>query len=121
VVQVAFVDRELEDRLARHAVGHQRIGDDLEVDVAAVAVPPRQPVPHVLVDLVLAVLALLEPPEALRLRGHALDDGVVVRKADVTVDDHLGDGNPAALGDVVDDPDLRPVAASTSLTRILAA
>ena len=54
-----------------------KIGHDLEIDVATVAVPPGQPLPDVLVDLVLAVLALLEPPESFGLGGHALDDGQV--------------------------------------------
>ena len=76
----------------------------LEVDVAVVGIPARQPLAHVLVHLALVVLALLEPPEALGPGGHVLDH-LLVREVLVAVDDHLADGHPLALVHVEDDPD----------------
>ena len=66
LVGLALVHRQVEHRLAAGRVGDQRVVGHLEVDVALVGVPARQPLAHVLLDLSLVVLALLEPPEALR-------------------------------------------------------
>ena len=104
LIRLPLVHREVEDRLAAGAVGHERIVGHLEVDEAVVGVPAGKALPHVLVDLALVVLALLEPPEAFGARGHVLHD-LLVRELPVPVHDDLADRHPLALIHVEHDPD----------------
>src|SRR5919109_330928 len=85
-------------------VAGERVAGHLEVHEAPVGVPARQLLAHVLLQLVLVVLALLEPPEALGPGGHLLHHGLVGVPA-VALHVHQADGDPTALRHVVHDPD----------------
>ncbi len=104
IVLLALVHIEVQHGLAAGRIGNQGIVGDLEVDEALVGIPARQPLAHVLIDLSLVVLAVLEPPEAFGPGGHVLDHRLVVESL-VAVDDHLADGDALAFLHVEDEPD----------------
>jgi hypothetical protein len=93
----------VQHRFSAHGVSLEGVAGHLEVHEALVGIPPRQALAHVLVQLGLVVLALLEPPESLGPGVHPADHGLV-GKALVAIDDDLADGDPAALDDVEDHP-----------------
>ena len=64
VIRLALVHLQVQRRLPARAVGGQGVAGDLEVHEAPVGVPAGQLLAHVLLQLVLVVLALLEPPES---------------------------------------------------------
>ena len=105
VIGLALVHGEVEGGLPIRAVRVQAVAGDLEVDEAPVGVPARQALPLILLQLVLVVLALLEPEEAFGLGRHVVHDRLVGEVL-VAVDDDLADGDPLAFLDVEHDPDL---------------
>ncbi len=99
LVHPALVHGEPQDRLLRARLGHQGVGEDLEVHQAAGGIERREPVAQVGLQSLLVVLALPEPPEALGLRGHAAHD-LLVGEALVALDLHPAHRHPVALQDV---------------------
>ncbi len=98
-VRLALLHRQVQDGLSVGRVDGDRIPDHLEIHVALAAVPAGQPLPEIVLQLVVVVLPLLPPEEPLGAGGHPLHQRLVGELL-VAVHLHLADGDPVAFLDI---------------------
>ena len=109
LVRLAFTHGDDERRLPRFLVDDQRVLQDLEVDIATLAVVLRQGLTQILGDLVVVVLPRMHPEKAFRLGMHLLDDQLVGEMR-IALNVHLRDRDAAAFLEVEDHAHRRRIA-----------
>ena len=104
LVDVAFLDRDVQSGLARPGIRDQGIGRHPEIDHAVLGVEPWQPVAQVAIEFVFVVVTRAVPPEPLGPGCHMSND-FLVGEVLIARDDHLADRHPFTLMDLEDDVD----------------